>query len=150
MDIQWLKQLVELLEASSLTALELEEDGRRVRLERAAKGGAGVPASLVQNSGAPVEPQTRSTEHKALEEQDWSNYKGIHSPMVGTFRTLGALGKGEDIASGAKVRKGQVVCFIEAMKLMNEITAEEDCEIAQALVKDGEMVEFGQLMFRYQ
>lgn len=151
MEIQWLTELVELLESSSLSALEIEEDGTRIRLERTVKISA--PASLppaAPKAKAPAAHEPAAQEVPAVAEQDWSVYKAIVSPMVGTYRTLSAIGKGDDTAVGAKVRKGQAVCIVEAMKLMNEITAEEEGEIVQVLVKDGDMVEFGQPLFRYQ
>ena len=73
--------------------------------------------------------------------------KVITSPIVGTFYIAPAPGATPFVQPGSKVKKGQTVCIIEAMKLMNEIQADEDMEIIEVLVADGEMVEYGQPLF---
>ena len=76
------------------------------------------------------------------------NYKIVKSPMVGTFYSSSAPGKPPYVSVGDKVKKGQVLCVIEAMKLMNEIESEFDGEIAEICVKNEDVIEYGQPLFK--
>lgn len=76
------------------------------------------------------------------------NYKIIESPMVGTFYSRPAPNKETFVKIGENVKKGQVICIVEAMKLMNEIESEFDGEIAEICVKDGDLVEYGTALFK--
>ena len=87
--------------------------------------------------------QTEKNEVKVEE-----NYKLIKAPMVGTFYLKPDPNSNPYVEIGKKVKKGDILCIIEAMKLMNEIECEFDGEIAEILVKDGEMVEYGKPLFK--
>lgn len=87
----------------------------------------------------------KSTNKENTQEE---NYKIIKSPMVGTFYSRPAPNKDAFIKAGDTVKKGQVICIVEAMKLMNEIESEFDGEIAEICVKDGDVVEYGTLLFK--
>lgn len=97
-------------------------------------------SEIIQNN----KETTNSTENKEYEE----NYNIVKSPMVGTFYSKSAPTAKPFIKVGDKVKKGQTLCIIEAMKLMNEIESEYDGEIAEICLKDDDMVEFGQALFK--
>ena len=143
-NIDEIKELIALLEQSQLSVIELQkEDGSKVRLEKPSQQCVTIPtavqAPVVQASATPVSaPAVEQTE----------NLKTINSPIVGVFYAAPAPGKDPFTAVGKSVKKGDTVCIVEAMKCMNEIQAEEDGTIVEVLVKDGELVEYGQPLFR--
>lgn len=147
-----IKEFISLLEDSSLSVFELQkEDGSKIRLEKAqpaqqivntipvANGvAAPTPVAAAPVESAPVAPTAPVSDSS----------KTIDAPIVGVFYAASAPGKAPYVSVGKKVKKGDVVCIIEAMKCMNEIQAEEDGEIVEVLVKDGELVEYGQPLFK--
>lgn len=146
-----IKELIKVLEDSSLSVLEIvEKDGSKIRLEKAqpaqqivntipVANGVAAPAPVA----APVESAPAVTAAPVADSS-----KTIDAPIVGVFYAASAPGKAPYVSAGKKVKKGDVVCIIEAMKCMNEIQAEEDGEIVEVLVKDGELVEYGQPLFK--
>ena len=142
-NIEELKELIELLENSSLSVLEVKSDDNKVRLEKAVQG-APVVSVPVNNAPVAVVPEVPA-EQAAPAPAD--NGKTINAPIVGVFYVAPSP-EAEPYASvGKKVKKGDVVCIIEAMKCMNEIQAEEDGEITAVLATNGELVEYGQPLF---
>lgn len=147
-----IKELIKVLEESSLSVLEIvEKDGSKIRLEKAQPAqqivntipfanGVAAPAPIPT---APVESAPAVTSAPVADSS-----KTIDAPIVGVFYAASAPGKAPYVSVGKKVKKGDVVCIIEAMKCMNEIQAEEDGEIVEVLVKDGELVEYGQPLFK--
>ena len=146
-----IKELIKVLEDSSLSVLEIvEKDGSKIRLEKAQPAQQIVNTIPVANgvaSPAPVVPVVESAP-AAPAAPVADNSKTIDAPIVGVFYAASAPGKAPYVSTGKKVKKGDVVCIIEAMKCMNEIQAEEDGEIVEVLVKDGELVEYGQPLFK--
>ncbi len=150
--IEEIKEYISLLENSSLSVLEIEEeDGTKIHLEKehpaqqifnASPIGAYQPAAT--DAPAPVQPQAPAEQPAAQAE----NYKTVNAPIVGVFYSASAPGKAPFAPVGKKVSKGSTVCIIEAMKCMNEIQAEDDYEIVEVLVKDGDLVEYGQPLFK--
>lgn len=146
-----IKEFISLLEDSSLSVFEIQkEDGSKIRLEKAqpaqqivntipVANGVAAPAPM---PAAPVESAPAAPAPAA------DSSKTIDAPIVGVFYAASAPGKTPYVSTGKKVKKGDVVCIIEAMKCMNEIQAEEDGEIVEVLVKDGELVEYGQPLFK--
>lgn len=146
-----IKEFISLLEDSSLSVFEIQkEDGSKIRLEKAqpaqqivntipVANGVAAPAPM---PAAPVESAPAAPAPAA------DSSKTIDAPIVGVFYAASAPGKAPYVSEGKKVKKGDVVCIIEAMKCMNEIQAEEDGEIVEVLVKDGELVEYGQPLFK--
>ena len=146
-----IKEFINLLEDSSLSVFEIQkEDGSKIRLEKAqpaqqivntipVANGVAAPAPVA----APVESAPTVTAAPVADSS-----KTIDAPIVGVFYAASAPGKAPYVSVGKKVKKGDVVCIIEAMKCMNEIQAEEDGEIVEVLVKDGELVEYGQPLFK--
>ena len=146
-----IKELIKVLEDSSLSVLEIvEKDGSKIRLEKAQPAQQIVNTIPVANgvaSPAPVAPVVESAPAAPAAPVADSS-KTIDAPIVGVFYAASAPGKAPYVSVGKKVKKGDVVCIIEAMKCMNEIQAEEDGEIVEVLVKDGELVEYGQPLFK--
>ena len=146
-----IKEFINLLEDSSLSVFEIQkEDGSKIRLEKAQPAQQIVNTIPVANgvaSPAPVAPVVESAPAAPAAPVADSS-KTIDAPIVGVFYAASAPGKAPYVSAGKKVKKGDVVCIIEAMKCMNEIQAEEDGEIVEVLVKDGELVEYGQPLFK--
>ena len=142
-NIEELKELIELLENSSLSVLEVKSDDKKVRLEKAVQG-TPVVSVPVNNAPAAVAPEAPA-EQAAPAAAD--NGKTINAPIVGVFYVAPSPDAEPYASVGKKVKKGDVVCIIEAMKCMNEIQAEEDGEITAVLATNGELVEYGQPLF---
>ncbi|MCL2719086.1 MAG: acetyl-CoA carboxylase biotin carboxyl carrier protein subunit [Lachnospiraceae bacterium] len=136
MNLNLIKQLIEMLQSSQLTVLEVQEESFRIRMEQRTglQSDISVIAPLQQE---PPKPQVVS------QTADESGCE-VKSPMVGIFHM-----PKEKIKIGDILKKGQTACIIEAMKLMNNIDMAEDGEIIEIAVKEGDMVEFNQLLFRY-
>ena len=146
-----IKEFISLLEDSSLSVFEIQkEDGSKIRLEKAQPAQQIVNTIPVANGVAAPAPVATAAESApvtpAAPVADSS--KTIDAPIVGVFYAASAPGKAPYVSVGKKIKKGDVVCIIEAMKCMNEIQAEEDGEIVEVLVKDGELVEYGQPLFK--
>ncbi len=143
--LEEIKEFITLLENSTLSVLELQkEDGSKVRLEK-----PGQPVATVVSAAAPAPAVSVPASAPApAAEAETDSGKTINAPMVGVFYAASAPGKEPYVSVGTKVNKGDVVCIIEAMKCMNEIQAEEDGEITEILVKDGDLVEYGQPLFK--
>ena len=124
-----------LMQELGLTGLEITEDNKVVRLERNAPAAVqevvSVPAAV---PAAPAAVQTGEL--------------SVKSPMVGVFYAAPAENAAPYVSLGDRVEKGQTLCIVEAMKLMNEITAEEEGVISQICVTNGQVVEFGTELFR--
>lgn len=147
-----IKELIKVLEDSSLSVLEIvEKDGSKIRLEKAQPAQQIVNTIPVANgvaAPAPVVSPAVESAPAAYVSPIADSSKTIDAPIVGVFYAASAPGKAPYVSVGKKVKKGDVVCIIEAMKCMNEIQAEEDGEIVEVLVKDGELVEYGQPLFK--
>jgi acetyl-CoA carboxylase biotin carboxyl carrier protein len=142
---------------TDLTKLEIEEEGIRICLEKSApvvtiaqssvsQGNIAAPvmaAAPAPSQAAPAQTSDGATEKPAEE----LTGRKLVSPMVGTFYSQASPDKPPFVKVGDKVKKGQTICIIEAMKLMNEIESEFDGEIVKVLTKNEEMVEFGQPLF---
>lgn len=149
--IEEIKEYISLLENSSLSVLEIEkEDGTKIHLEKE------HPAQQIFNASpigavqpvAPAMPEPQPQAPAAQPAAPAEDAKTVNAPIVGVFYAASAPGKAPFAPVGKKVSKGSTVCIIEAMKCMNEIQAEEDYEIVEVLVKDGDLVEYGQPLFK--
>lgn len=143
-----IKEFISLLENSSLSVLEIQkEDGSKIHIEKPV-----VSQQIAVTAPAAVQPVAVAASEtvcpNAVENAPADNCKTINAPIVGVFYAASAPGAAPYVNAGKQVKKGDTVCIIEAMKCMNEISAEEDCEIVEVLVKDGELVEFGQPLFK--
>lgn len=145
MNFEEIKKLVSLMEESKLNELEVElPDGTKVGMK---KNNAKLENTTenVQYLTIP-NPNTQIVETKKEEPQE--EYKIVESPMVGTFYSKSAPDAKPYVEVGSKVKKGDILCIVEAMKLMNEIESEFDGEIVEVCVKDGEMVDYGKSLFK--
>lgn len=146
MNIKDIKSLIQLMENSSLTLLEVSENDLKIRLQRTTKENSfkimGVQKEIADNINNCVES---AVPEKAV---NFNQLKEIKSPMVGIFYEAGSPQAEPFVTIGSKVKKGDILCVIEAMKVMNEITAEIDGEIVDICVKNGELVEYSQTLFK--
>jgi len=148
LDLNELKELIGLLEESGLSELEIEEDGRRVRLTK--QGGNFVTMQAPPAMAAPVPvsaPTALAPEPAAEKTLADEGLVTIDSPMVGTFYACPAPGEPTFVEPGDSVTSEQTVCIVEAMKIMNEVAAKVAGKIERILVENGEPVEFGQPLF---
>ncbi|WP_422124804.1 acetyl-CoA carboxylase biotin carboxyl carrier protein [Planococcus sp. X10-3] len=157
--IQEIREIIKLVDGSSITEFKYEAEGVKIKLKKengSAATDSSAPAapavSTPQAPAAPAAPQAPVSEAKAPEpttESEAANadMHKILSPMVGTFYQSPSPEEAAYVQVGSKVSGEQIVCIVEAMKLFNEIEAEVDGEIAEILVKDGQLVEYGQPLF---
>ena len=148
MNIKQIRELAQIVSENGLSAIEIAEGENRVRIERAAAAPAAVPA--VVSMPAPVAAPTAPAPAPAAEETnvDFNRTREIKSPMVGVFYAAPSPDAKPFVEVGSKVKKGDIVCIVEAMKLMNEITAEFDGEVVDICVHNGDVVEYGQTLFK--
>ncbi len=139
MKFEDLKDLLAIFKESGLTYMEYEQDGIRVTFDSKKMPNGPIPPM------APIPAQPVSTNESAEPEVD--NNKYVTSPLVGTFHCAPTPNGKPFVTEGAKVNKGDKLCIIEAMKVMNEITAKEAGTIKKILVSDNQMVEYGQKLF---
>jgi len=146
MDIRKIKKLIELLEESGLAELEISEGEESVRIARFSQGpqaAAQGPPLVMQAQSAPA-PAAAPAAVAPAEQRDENL---VTAPMVGTFYASPAPGAKAFVEIGQEVRVGQVLCIIEAMKMMNQIESERAGKVVAVLAKNGEPVEFGQPLF---
>ena len=151
-NLEYIEKLVKMVSDSELTELALEEKDSAIIIRKekeVVQAQTIVPqavatAPVAAPSAAPAPVASATAEEKAPEQKGTP----ITSPMVGTFYMASSPGAKPFVEVGSTVSTGQVVCIIEAMKLMNEIEAEVSGKVTQICVKDGEAVEYGQPLFR--
>ncbi|MDD4098276.1 MAG: acetyl-CoA carboxylase biotin carboxyl carrier protein [Lentisphaeria bacterium] len=150
MDVKTINRLAEIMTQHGLTELSLEQDQVKLHLARASappsRGLAGAEAAAGSAgcpSGAPAAPAV--VQAPAVAPAPAAEV--ISSPLVGTFYSAPSPEAMPYVSAGSKVKPGDVLCIVEAMKVMNEIKAERPCVIAKVLVKNGSPVEFGQALF---
>ena len=145
MNLKEIKEMIQLMNENGLSEFEMEKDGLKIRLR---KGSGGAMESYVMSEAARPQPgQSRSAEQAPREAAPAVQRQTIKSPMVGTFYSAPAPDAAPFVQPGSQVEVGQVICVIEAMKLMNEIKAEVRGKISEVLVHNGDPVEFGQPLF---
>ncbi|WP_299230807.1 acetyl-CoA carboxylase biotin carboxyl carrier protein [uncultured Halomonas sp.] len=149
MDIRKVKKLIELLEESNISEIEIQEGEESVRISRHPNGVSWQPnmpqayAPAAQPAPAAAPAPAESAEPAAAEGPSFQG-QAINSPMVGTFYRSPAPGAKAFVEVGSQVKKGETVCIVEAMKMMNQIEAERDGVVEAILVEDGEPVEYDQ------
>jgi acetyl-CoA carboxylase biotin carboxyl carrier protein len=153
LDIRKVKKLIELLEESGIAEIEIKEGEEAVRISRMPTGGlvthvqqpmmqapavAAAPAATAAapvSSGGPAATARRANEHV------------VAAPMVGTFYAAASPGAKPFVDIGSEVKEGQVLCIIEAMKMMNQIESDKSGKITAIMATNGDPVEFGQPLF---
>lgn len=155
MDSKRLAEIADVMEDRGLTRVRVEEpDGTAVELERAsAAQPVAVPMPMPGAMAAPVAAPTVAPAAPELAAQAPAaapEPKGaeVTAPMVGVFYAAPAPGDEPFVRVGSKVKAGETLCIIEAMKVLNEVTAEADGEVLEICVADGDLVEFGSCLMR--
>jgi len=146
-DIRKVKKLIELLEESGISELEISEGEESVRISRHPRMTMQAPmaAPAMQLAAPPLAPATPATaagEHKPRNDEST-----VTSPMVGTYYSASSPGAKPFVDIGMEIKVGQVLCIIEAMKMMNQIESDKAGRVTAILAKNGEPVEFGQPLF---
>ncbi len=151
MDIAELQELIRILEDSKLAELEIEEDGRRVRLSKQVPPCVSEPVSSTPPQQVMLSASQADTaiseEDRAGQALEDAGLVTIDSPMVGTFYTAPAADKVPYVSAGDTVEPEQTLCIVEAMKIMNEVVAKFPAIVERVLVDNAEPVEFGQPLF---
>ena len=144
MNINDIRELAQIFSEHGLTVLDVGEGENHVRLEKAA-----APAPAAAAPAAIPEPAFPA---EAAPEADpginFADVTEVKSPMVGVFYSAPTPDAEPFVKVGSRVKKGDVLCIIEAMKLMNEIVAEQDGEVVDRCVENGDVVEYGQVLYK--
>ncbi len=154
MTLKELKEMINLMEEHGLSELEVEKEGLKIRLKRGPAGKI-VPEGISFPQAAGVEGHASAAippvgQQMARETAESANLVVVRSPMVGTFYTTPAPDAAPYVTKGKRVNEGDVLCIIEAMKLMNEIKSDLGGIIQEILVENGQPVEFDQPLFKIQ
>lgn len=156
------KELIELINNSDLSYFEMKDDKEFIKMDKS------ITRNYVSNSNdlcdnnlnklditdlnndvdIKAEVKESIVENKISQNNDDSEMEVIASPIVGTFYEAMSTDDKPFVSLGQKINKGEVVCIVEAMKLMNEISAEFDCEIVSVLSENGKMVQYGEPLFK--
>ncbi|MCD8035782.1 MAG: acetyl-CoA carboxylase biotin carboxyl carrier protein [Clostridiales bacterium] len=147
MEFEQILELIDRVSKSGLTAFSYEADGVKLSMEQSEKTVVVQPMTVVQSAPQIAEPAKAYAE-AVPEEEPLKEGNYIKAPLVGTFYAAPAQDAEPFVSVGDRVKKGQIVAIVEAMKLMNEIESDFDGEIAEICVENGEAVEYGQPLFR--
>lgn len=152
MDLRKLKTLIDLVEASDISELELTEGEEKVKISR--QNNTVQSLAHVNYVQQPIQPpmnqQPQAHTEESLGKVDTTtidNKDAITSPMVGTFYRSASPDSAPFIDIGSTVKKGETLCIIEAMKILNEIESDKEGTISKILIENGQPVEFGQPLF---
>ena len=149
MDIRKVKKLIELLEESGISELEISEGEESVRISRHPRQGMQAPMQMatpmVHQAAPPSPPATPAT--SAGEHKPRNDEYTVTSPMVGTYYSAASPGAKSFVEIGSEIKVGQILCIIEAMKMMNQIESDKAGRVTAILAKNGDPVEFGQPLF---
>lgn len=138
MDIDYIKKIADIMDEKSLCELAIEDNGQKISLKK----GTAIQTPVV----APIVEQVETVVEEHVPEQASRKATPITSPMVGTFYSASSPDAEPFVQVGDVIRPGQVVCIIEAMKLMNEIEADVSGKVVEICVENGQTIEFGQVL----
>ena len=147
-DLKQLKELMRSLKQFDISELELEKDGERIKLCRTLEGVSHVLSAAPMPSLAPSVAPAGGAPSVAPPAADDGSFFFVTSPFVGTFYASKTPGGEPFVKVGSEIKPGQVLCIVEAMKLMNEIEAESAGTVVEVLRENGKPVEFGELLFK--
>ncbi len=138
MELEDLKELIEFLKETDITELQMEKDGIKVRIKR---------EKILSSLELPIQKSKGLQEKIVVEEEETQRLITVTSPIVGTFYRSPSPEAAPFVEVGSNVNKGQVLCIVEAMKLMNEIESEVNGVVVKVLVENGQPVEYGEPLF---
>jgi acetyl-CoA carboxylase biotin carboxyl carrier protein len=163
-DLRYVKKLIEMIDESTVDSIEISSDkGLKIRISKSPQQRGAVqvaaplpvpamlPAATMMGRPTPAEGVASVSEAEVAAkpaEAAKETHLEVKSPMVGTFYSAPEPGAKPYVSGGTRVSKGQIVCIIEAMKIMNEIESEYSGVIKEILVQDAQPVEYGQVLFR--
>lgn len=158
MDLAYIKKLIKLVEKSEVDEIEIEEEGKKVRVAKNRPQSQPMMAFQLpaQQAPLPIHSHTHTTSHATpiaessrslAPAEEKKNFHEIRSPIVGTFYRAPSPDSDPYIEVGKKVKSGEVLCIIEAMKLMNEIESDIEGTIVQIMVENAKPVEYNQVLF---
>ena len=145
MNVKEIKEMIQLMNENNLTELELEKDGLKIRLKKNSSGH--IESSFLPEGRqvfTPIQPQPTAVPVAVIPKVN------IKCPMVGTFYAAPAPDQPPYVTKGKKVQEGDVLCIVEAMKLMNEIKCEVSGTVVDILVQNGQPVEYDQPLFKIE
>jgi len=148
MDLKQIEELIEILKDTDVSELKIEEDDIEIDIKRGFNNNV-VTGQTVVNTKVSNESEVKNKKSEKNEEEN-TDREEIVAPMVGTFYRSPSPEADPFVEIGDTVENGDVVCILEAMKLMNEIEAETKCKIIDVLVEDGEAIEYGQPLFEIE
>jgi acetyl-CoA carboxylase biotin carboxyl carrier protein len=158
-DLRFVKKLVDMIDASSVDSIEISSDkGMKIRISKTSQQRATVqlaPQMQMPQMAAPAPAaapsapaESASLKEAAKAETAKSRWLEVKSPMVGTYYSAPEPGAKPYLSVGERISKGQILCIIEAMKIMNEIESEFDGVVKEILAQNSHPVEYGQVLFR--
>ncbi len=156
MDFEDIERILELMRHHDLAEFELEREGLKLRVRKTSSGmtvlpapapAASLPPAVSPTLPAPVLPRVAAPETAADLDENSVELAVVKSPIVGTFYRSSEPGAASFVEVGERVKKDQVLCIIEAMKLMNEITSEYEGELTSVYVENGKPVQYGERLF---
>jgi acetyl-CoA carboxylase biotin carboxyl carrier protein len=154
-DLRYVKKLLEMIDASSANSIEITtEKGVKIRISKSARGAiqmnTPMPMQMQMPMAAPPTPAAppAAPGAEAPKAESKSRHLEVKSPMVGTYYSAPEPGAKPYLSVGDRISKGQILCIIEAMKIMNEIESEFDGVVKEILAQNAHPVEYGQVLFR--
>jgi len=153
MNLDEIRQILDMVREHELAEFELEQDGVKLRLRKGGIAVAAAPAVAMPLMAAPVAtpaPAAAAATTSAGMPEEGEEFAVVTAPIVGTFYRSPSPEASAFVEVGARVRKGQTLCIIEAMKLMNEIEAEYDGEVVKIYVENGQPVQYGDRLFAFK
>jgi acetyl-CoA carboxylase biotin carboxyl carrier protein len=157
-DLRFVKKLVDMIDASSVDSIEISSDkGMKIRISKTSQQRATVqlapqvqmpPAAPAPAAPVATPAESASLKEAAKAETAKSRWLEVKSPMVGTYYSAPEPGAKPYLSVGERISKGQILCIIEAMKIMNEIESEFDGVVKEILAQNSHPVEYGQVLFR--
>jgi acetyl-CoA carboxylase biotin carboxyl carrier protein len=153
MDLRYVKKLLEMIDSSSVNSIEItSEKGVKIRISKSARAiQMATPMQMMASPAAPAlpaAPAPQAAQEPAKQESPKPRYLEVKSPMVGTYYAAPEPGAKPYLSVGDRISKGQILCIIEAMKIMNEIESEFDGVVKEILAQNAHPVEYGQVLFR--
>ena len=147
MEYEKIKQLMDDMGNSKLSSIDIEfPDGIKIKMEKKLEEKEVIVENIISKENVSLEKSEAKIFNETISKNEEGNI--VKSPMIGTFYTKPSPTSNPYVEVGSQVKKGDILCIVEAMKLMNEIESEYDGKIVEVLVKDGEPVDYGKPLFR--